>query len=239
MRQEMNYLNWKFPNQGRRCHRIQASRNREEWWEWATSKYWFNDTTFSETHTWQTGEWIEESIHRVQRYFPHSALEWSTGRLSLMIIEFKNSELPVKVKLWTSSPEQLEFLKTNVRELSEAGLIHRSNMSKCACAPLVVPKQGKEDCRFTVDLRPVNALTKKNLWPMPDPEAMMTKLEGSQIWFSLDFIHGYWQFPLEKKSRECQSFHTPFWVYTPTAVLHGATNAAYYSQSSMESIFSD
>ena len=108
-----------------------------------------------------------------------------------MIIEFKNSEVPMKVKRRIYSPDQPEFLRTEARELSEAGFIDRNNMSKWAYAPLVVPKQEKEGYRFTVDLRPVNVQKKKNVWQTPNPEAMMTKLEGSQTWFGLDFIHGY------------------------------------------------
>jgi len=107
------------------------------------------------------------------------------------------------------------------------------------CAPLIVPKSGADKFRLTVDLRPINAQTRKNVWPMPLPEPMLAKLTGSNLFFKLDFLHGYWQFPLSKESQECQSFHTPFGVFTPTRVLHGATNAVSYFQSSMENLFSN
>lgn len=154
-----------------------------------------------------------------------------------MKIEFEESERPVKVRQRTYSPEQTEFLKKKVQDFSDAGFIERNNTSKWASAPLVVPKPGEEGFRFTVDLRPVNAQTKNAVWPMPNADAMLGKLVGSKVWFKLDFIHGYWQFPLSEESRECQSFHTPFGVYTPNRVLHGATNAVTYFQSSMESLF--
>lgn len=154
-----------------------------------------------------------------------------------MNIEFDGNTRPVKVRMRTYSPEQLSFLKKKIEELIEAGYISRNNSSKWACAPLVVPKPGKEGFRFTVDLRPVNSQTKKTVWPMPHADPMLAKLTGSKIWFNLDFLHGYWQFPLAEDSRECQSFHTPFGVYSPNRVLHGATNAVAYFQSSMESLF--
>lgn len=88
-----------------------------------------------------------------------------------------------------------------------------------------------------MDLRPVNAQIKKTVWPMPHADPMLAKLTGSKIWFNLDFLHGYWQFPLAETSRECLSFHTPFGVYTPNRVLHGATNVVAYFQSSMEDLF--
>ena len=54
---------------------------------------------------------------------------------------------------------------------------------------------------------------------------------------NLEFLHGYWQFPLSVESQECQSFHTPFGVFTPNRVLHGATNTVACFQSSGEALF--
>eukprot|EP00171_Calliarthron_tuberculosum_P011216 IDg11216t1 len=154
-----------------------------------------------------------------------------------MTIEFDGPEKPVAVRNRNYSPQQLEFLKKKVDELENAGFIYRNTKTNWACAPLIVPKPGKDEHRFTVDLRPVNAQTKRNVWPFPNAEVMLTRLTGSNIFFNLDFLHGYWQFPLESESQNCQSFHTPFGVYTPNRVLHGATNSVAYFQSSMESIF--
>ena len=117
------------------------------------------------------------------------------------------------------------------------GFIYRNHTSKWACAPLIVPKKGREGFRFTVDLRPVNAQTKKNLWAMPHADAMLARLKKAVIFFLLDFLYGYWQFPLASLSQECQSFHTPFGVFSPTRVLHGSTNSVPYFQSSMDYMF--
>ncbi len=69
-------------------------------------------------------------------------------------------------------------------------------------------------------------------------DPMLVRLTGGKIFFQLTFIHGYWQTPLAKNSQECQSFHTPFGVFTPNRVLHGATNSVSYFQSIMEALFS-
>ncbi len=99
-------------------------------------------------------------------------------------------------------------------------------------------QRGSEKFRFTVDLRPVNAQTKKNVWPMPHADPMLAKLTGAKTFFQLDFIHGYWQFPLAEHSQECQSFHMPFGVFTLNRVLHGATNSVSHFQSTVEALFS-
>ena len=83
-----------------------------------------------------------------------------------MTIEFDGKEKPVKVTTENLySPEQLDFLKKKCEELVRAGYIYRNSSSKWACAPLIVPKQGTEKFRLTIDLRPINAQTKKNVWP--------------------------------------------------------------------------
>lgn len=156
-----------------------------------------------------------------------------------MVIEFEVPKRSIKVRQRRYSPEQSDFLKNKVNELVAAGFVYRNNNSKWACAPVVVPKPGKEGFRFTADLCPVNAQTKKVVWPIPNPEAMFGKVIRAKVWFKLDFLHGYLQFPLEEGSRECQSFHTPFGAYTPYRVMNGATNSVAYFQSSMDEIFDD
>lgn len=154
-----------------------------------------------------------------------------------MKVEFDGLEKPVKVKQRTYSPAQLNFLKKKCEELVNLGFLYRNPHSKWACAPVVVPKEGPERFRFTGDHRPVNVQTKKNQWPMPHADAMMPRLTSATIFFLLDFLHGYWQFPLHPSSQECLSIHTPFGVFSPTRVPHGATNSVPYFQSTMEQLF--
>ncbi len=66
---------------------------------------------------------------------------------------------------------------------------------------------------------------------------MLAKLTGASIFFHIDFLHSYRQFPLTESFQECQSFHVPFGVFTPNRVLQGATNSLPYIQSTMESLF--
>ncbi len=116
-----------------------------------------------------------------------------------MEIKFECLERPVKVRQRTYSPEQLDFMKKKCHELLNVGYIHQNPSSKWACAPLMFPKDGPEGFRFTVDLRPANAQTKKHVWPMPHADPMLAKLAGGSIFFKLYFIHGYWQFPLRRE----------------------------------------
>jgi Reverse transcriptase (RNA-dependent DNA polymerase) len=74
---------------------------------------------------------------------------------------------------------------------------------------------------------------------MPHLESELSRVAGSQIFSTFDLSHGYWQLELSESSRDCQSFITPDGVYTPTRVLHGASNAVAHMQSSIQGILGD
>lgn len=147
---------------------------------------------------------------------------------AMKIVLKKNAE-PVRMKPRRYSPPQAVFLRTKVDELQRKGLVKPNNRSRWACAPLIVPKPGPEQFRFTVDLRPVNSQTEPHPWPMPDMETVSSQVTGDVCYASLDLCQGFWQLPLDEESQECQSFITPDGVFSPTRVLHGATNAVEHS----------
>lgn len=153
-----------------------------------------------------------------------------------MEIRLKPDSSPVRVKLRRYSPPQMAFLRKKTDELLRLGLIKRNNRSQWACAPLLVPKEGPEQFRFTVDLRPVNRQTIPFAWPMPNLESATTQLSEDTCFALIDLCHCYWQFPVEYTSQECQSFITPDGVFTPTRVLHGQSNATAYVQSTVQSL---
>ena len=118
-------------------------------------------------------------------------------KVSPMVIKFEGNEKPVKVRQRTYSPDQLHFMRKKCDELIRVGYIYRNATSKWACAPLIVPKPGKDRFRFTVDLRPINAQTKKNVWPMPHADPMLARLCGSKkfsSWISfMDIGNSLWR----------------------------------------------
>jgi len=61
--------------------------------------------------------------------------------------------------------------------------------------------------------RKLNKLTKKDPFPWPRIDDLLDSLEGQCFFSSLDCFSGYWQIPLEKKSREMSAFATPTGIY--------------------------
>lgn len=148
-------------------------------------------------------------------------------------IELMPDACPVRVKLRSYSAPQKAFMSKLTKELEVKGLIYPNPSSKWACAPLIVPKKGPEEWRFTVDYHLVNSYTYPFAFPMSNVEQELTKTARSKFYAILDFIHSYWQLPLALRSQECQSFITHENVFTPRRVLHGTTNAVLHLQSFM------
>ena len=127
-----------------------------------------------------------------------------------------------------------------IDRLVEMGFLIPNPDAEWHAAPLLVPKpNSRAEFRMTVDLRPVNAATKKESWPMPHLESELQDFAGSACFASLDFCSGYWQCPLDKDSWNACGIVCPKGVYSATRTLQGLTNAVKYFQSTVEPLFFD
>ena len=149
-------------------------------------------------------------------------------------VSLKENYSPIRVKVRRNPPSQAPFLRKRIDELRELELVYPNPSSQWASAPLIVPKAGPEEFRFTIDLRPVNFRTVPHVWPVPDLEFAVGQLAEDVCYTSLDLCHGYWQLQLHQDSQQCQSFIAPDGVFSPTRVMHGQTNAVSYLQSSFQ-----
>jgi hypothetical protein len=81
----------------------------------------------------------------------------------------------------------------------DANIIRPSTSPWASPIIVVSKKNGKK--RFCVDYRKVNAITRKDAYPLPRIDEMMDSL-GSAHWFSsMDLISGYWQIEMEENSK--------------------------------------
>jgi hypothetical protein len=92
--------------------------------------------------------------------------------------------------------------------------------------------------RMVIDMVPANKTMVKYYFPMPHLHTFGCHLQGSSVYFTLDCFKGYWQFPVSG-DLDCQSFVTPFGVYTPTRICQGNCNGVFAFQRGMHEIFGD
>ncbi|GFR87570.1 polyprotein [Elysia marginata] len=76
-------------------------------------------------------------------------------------------------------------------------------------SPIVLVKKPTGEYRFCNDYRRLNAISRDDAEPMPEIDTIMSNLSGSRFFTKLDLTKGYWQVPLEEKTKPLTAFPTP------------------------------
>ena len=93
-----------------------------------------------------------------------------------------------------------------VGDMLEAGVVQES-LSPWA-SPIVLVKKKDGSLRFCVDYRRLNAVTRKDVFPLPRIDDLLDQLKGKSVFSTLDAKTGYWQIRMEESSREKTAFIT-------------------------------
>ena len=142
-------------------------------------------------------------------------------------------DMPVKQKPYRCSPAKLQELKAHVEEMLEEGVIVPST-SPYAAPVVLVPKKNTTKSRFCVDYRKLNTATKTDAYPIPNIQEILESLAGSSIFTTLDLNSGYWQVPMEERSKEKTAFICPLGLYQFEVMPFGLKNAPATFQRLME-----
>ena len=91
-------------------------------------------------------------------------------------------------------------------DMLKTGVIEPST-SKWA-SPVCLVKKPDGTYRFRIDYRRVNAVSRKDGYPIPDIQDALDSLRGA-IWFAtLDLLSGYWQLGMTDRAKERSAFCT-------------------------------
>ena len=126
------------------------------------------------------------------------------------------NEEPFKERFRRIPPTLLEVVRTSLRDMLEAGVIHPSQSPWCNAAVLVWKKDGT--LHFCIDFRHLNARMKKDSYPLPRIQEALESIAGSALFSSMDFKSGFWQIKMAPGSQQYTAFtmgnleftHMPF-----------------------------
>lgn len=145
-----------------------------------------------------------------------------------------DSNYPIKQacrRLPTSLKSEVE---AQINEMLTAGIIRKS----CSpwASPIVMVKKKDGNHRMCIDYRKLNAITKKDCYPIPRIDDVLELLQGSTVFSTLDMKAGYWQISMAEKDKEKTAFITPFGLFEFNVMPFGLSNSPATFQRFMEHI---
>ena len=145
---------------------------------------------------------------------------------------------PIMLPAYKTTPAKLEEIKKQVQQMLDFDIIQPSKSDWSAPVFLVGKKDGTS--RFSVDFRKINAITKKDAFPLPLIDQILDFLEEAQFYSSLDLAAGYWQVPVTESARPKTIFSTPNWGhYEYKRLPFGLCDAPATFQRLMKQLFEE
>jgi hypothetical protein len=158
---------------------------------------------------------------------PESAIEFK--------IELQPGTTPIAKSPYKMSPVEMKELKIQLHALLDKGYIHPST-SPWGCSALFVEKKDKE-LRLCVDYRPLNAVTIKNMYPLPPIDILFDQLARAQVFSKIDLCSGYHQIKIDAKHIPKMAFTMRYGLYEYLVMSFGLTNASAHFMYPMNSVF--
>jgi hypothetical protein len=153
------------------------------------------------------------------------------------VIELQPGTAPISKRPYRMPPKELAELKNQLQELLDKGYI-RPSSSPWGCPALFVKKKDGS-LRLCVDYRPLNAITIKNKYPLPQIDVLFYQLAGAKVFSKIDLRFGYHQYQI--RTRPCDipkiTFSTRYGLYKLLVMSFGLANAPGYFMYLMNSVF--
>ena len=121
-----------------------------------------------------------------------------------------------------------------ISDMEKKGVISPSVSPWASPVVLVSKKDGST--RFCVDFRRLNAITKKDVYPLPRIEDILDTLGKARYFTTLDLSAGYWQIPLDQSAKEKTAFTTHCGLFEFNHMPFGLCNAPSTFQRLMQTV---
>jgi len=103
-------------------------------------------------------------------------------------------------------------------------------------SPVVLVPKRDGSFRFCIDYRKVNAVTRKDAYPLPRVDDTLDTLAGSKWFSALDLLSGYWQVEVNPEDREKTAFCTHEGLFEFRVMPFGLCNAPATFQRLMDAV---
>ena len=101
-------------------------------------------------------------------------------------------------------------------------------------SPIVLVSKSNGKVRFCVDYRKLNAVTKKDSFPIPRIDDTLDWIGKGKWFMTLDLFSGYWQIPMGKGDKEKTAFRMKKGLYEFNTMPFGLVNVPATFQRMMQ-----
>ena len=134
-------------------------------------------------------------------------------------------------------PSALAEVKSHIEDLLSKGIIEPS--SSPYAAPIVVVRKKNGDIRLCCDYRALNAVTRRDSFPLPRIDDCLDAIGGSAFFSTLDLKSGYHQVAIAEEDQAKTAFICPFGLYQWRRLPFGLSGAPMTFQRVMNQVMSD
>lgn len=149
-------------------------------------------------------------------------------------IELEHDKTPPFGPLYRLSADERDALAKHLADNLKRGHIRRSS-SQCA-APVLFTRKKTGELRLCVDFRKLNAITRKNRYPLPLVNDLLGRVQGSKIFTVLDLKSAYSHVRIKDGDEWKTAFRTPLGLFEHLVMPYGLTNAPAAFQSFIQDV---
>ena len=165
---------------------------------------------------------LNELLNEYADIFASSSLD--LGHTNIIEHEIDTGDArPIKQQPYRVSQAQRVEIDRHISNMLEQKIISVS----CSpwSSPVVLVKKKDGTTRFCIDYRKLNAVTRKDSYPLPRIDDALDALSGSRYFSTLDLQSGYHQVAMHDDSKEKTAFIAHSGLYEFNVLSFGLTNA--------------
>lgn len=165
-------------------------------------------------------------LTEVVREFPCTT-ENQLGRTTLIQHEIilRDEVKPRRQPLYRCSPSIQAEMDKEIERYKKLDAIEECSSEWAN--PLVPVRKSNGKIRVCLDSRRINAITKKDSYPMRDMKGIFHRLESAKYFSVIDLKDAYFQIPLKEECRDLTAFRTSKGLYRFKVCPFGLTNAPF------------
>ena len=125
--------------------------------------------------------------------------------------------------LYKMSLAELEACRTYIRDNLEKGFIVPSDAPWAA--PILMARKGNRGLRLYVDFHRLNAITKKDRYPLPLIDETLARISGAKIFSKIDIRQAFYKLCLCEEDEDLTTFCTRYGSYKYKVLPFGLTGS--------------